>query len=249
MIPFVVVSLLALLGVYFLASSRIADRLPVSKQRIQLGSFIAGLLAILAIFIPAPDVFGPNRRFTINMVQMLLAIDLAPILILLGIPSLMLESVSKSEIGRKLVQPIITGVISSAILFGWMAPVLFESSSARLAVWVLKQFSYLVAGVLIWFPIVGPVQTWRASYPAQILYLFLLRVPMTIIGVIFAFSEQLIYLSRSFALEICAPSSLSDQQTGGLVMWIVGGFFMLAVFTYIFYRWYRENEILRHQSQ
>jgi cytochrome c oxidase assembly factor CtaG len=249
MIPYLTVFLLALLGLYFLAFSRLASRLPESKQRIHLGSFFAGLIALFAVFIPAPDVFGPDRRFTLNMIQMLLAIDLAPILILLGIPSVMLESVSKSDFGRKLVRPIVTGFVSSAILLGWMAPVLFESSSASLAVWILKQISYFVAGVLIWFPIVGPIQNWRASYPAQILYLFLLRVPMTIIGVIFAFSEQLIYLSRSFALEICAPSSLSDQQSGGLVMWIVGGFFMLAVFTYIFYRWYRENEKMRHQSQ
>jgi cytochrome c oxidase assembly factor CtaG len=242
MIPFVSAFLLALLGLYFLAASRISDQIPKSKQRIHLGSFFAGLVVILAVFIPAPDLFGPNRRFTINMVQMLLAIDLAPILILLGIPSVMLESVSKSDFGRKLVRPILTGLISSAILLGWMTPILFESSSGSLFIWVLKQLSYLVAGLLIWFPVAGPIRKWRASYPAQILYIFLLRVPMAIIGVIFAFSEQLIYISRSFALEICAPSSLSDQQTGGLVMWMVGGFFMLAVFTYIFDRWYRENE-------
>lgn len=239
MIPIVGVLLLGILGGYFIAAGRISTQVPPGKQRVHLALFVIGLGIIYVALIPAPEIFGPLNRFTVNMGQMLLAIDIAPILILLGTPRNLLQPPSRFVPDRRIFSPILTGIIASVILFGWMTPRLFEASSSSLTVWIIKQAAYLLAGFLIWFPVASPVEQWRAGYPAQILYLFLLRVPMAIIGVIFAFSENLIYQSRSFASEICAPSSLADQQSGGLVMWVAGGFFMLFVFTFIFYRWYR----------
>jgi len=45
---------------------------------------------------------------------------------------------------------------------------------------------------------------------ADLLYI-IMRIPMTLLGFLLTFSNQLIYSARSFALEICAPSSLPDQ--------------------------------------
>ena len=183
--------LLAVLGIYAIAMSRIADQLPASRQRWHSVWFTLGLLVSLVVFIPSPDLFGPDHRFTVNMGQL---------------------------------------------------PVLFEAASRNLTLWILKQVVFLVAGLLLWWPVVGPLPGWRPSYPVQLLYLFVTRLPMTVLGIILTLADELIYSSRSFALELCAPSSLPDQQVGGLVMWVVGGLIMFAAFAIVFFRWFGAPE-------
>ena len=68
---------LAVLGLYAIAMSRIADRLPAPRQCWHSAWFTLGLLVSFVVFIPSPDLFGPDHRFTVNMGQLLLAVDLA----------------------------------------------------------------------------------------------------------------------------------------------------------------------------
>jgi cytochrome c oxidase assembly factor CtaG len=232
------VSLLAVLGLYALAMSRVTDPPPPAQQRWQLASFTLGLLAALVVFIPSPDRLGPDHRFTVNMGQMLLAVDLAPLLLFLGLPGVMLQRRRGWEdMGRRLAAPLVAGTLSSAILFGWFVPVLFEAASRDLALWLVKQALFVVAGLVVWWPVACPLPAWRPAPPARILYLFVMRVPMVILGAMITFADQLIYSSRSFALEICAPSSLTDQQAGGVVMWTVSGLVLFVAFTVVFVRW------------
>ena len=237
------IALLAVLGVYFIGMSRTADQVPLSRQAWQLASFTLGLLAALAIFVPSPDLLGPDHRFAVNMGQFVLAVDLGPLLLFLGIPAALLEPLTRWDaLGRRLTQPLVVGLISSMILVGWHMPFLFEAASRDLPTWLLKQALCLVAGLLLWWPVAGPLGGWRPPYVGQLAYMFLVRVPTVLLGSLLTFADKLIYSSRSFALEICAPSSLSDQVFGGLVMWTVGEVVMLTVFTIVFFNWRRVSE-------
>jgi cytochrome c oxidase assembly factor CtaG len=242
-LPSLFVILLAVLGIYSIVMSRSADQLSPARQWWHVGGFILGLLAALAVLIPSPDLLGPDHRFTVNMAQFLLAVDLGPPLLFLGIPAVMLRPLLRWDgLGRRLASPVLTGVVSNALLLGWFVPILFESASRDLTIWILKQVVFLAAGLLAWWPVAGPLPTWKPAYPVRVLYLFVNRLPTAILGIIITFADRLIYSARSFALELCAPSSLSDQQTGGLVMWTVGGLIIFAAFTVVFLRWFGEYE-------
>jgi cytochrome c553 len=65
---------------------------------------------------------------------------------------------------------------------------------------------------------------------------------MTVLGIIFTLADKLIYNARFFVLELCAPSSLPDQQVGGPMMWVVGGLIIFAAFSIVFFRWFGEPE-------
>jgi cytochrome c oxidase assembly factor CtaG len=125
-------------------------------------------------------------------------------------------------------------------MMSWHTPLLFEAASRDLPTWILKEVMLLISGLLLWWPVAGPLSGWRSSYPIQLIYLFTLKVPMVILGSFFTFANSLIYTSRSFALEICAPSSISDQQVGGLVMALVGTLIGFTALTTVFFNWFRE---------
>jgi cytochrome c oxidase assembly factor CtaG len=234
---------LAILGIYAIAMSRIADQLPPSRQRWHSVWFSLGLLVALTVLIPSPDLFGPDHRFTVNMGQLLLAVDLAPPLLFMGIPALMLQKFLRWEgMGRRLTAPHLVGFASAVILLGWFVPVSFEAASRSLPIWIFKQVVFLVAGLLLWWPVAGPLPALKPPYPVQLLYIFVTRLPMTVLGIILTLADKLIYSARSFALELCAPSSLPDQQVGGLVMWVLGGLIMFAAFSIVFFRWFSGPE-------
>jgi len=234
--------LLAALGIYSFGMSRIASQLSPRRQRRHLVCFTLGLLAALVTFIPSPDLLGPDHRFTVSMVQMLIAIDLAPLLLLLGIPTAALRPLLRWDaLGRRLSSSIVIELLSAAILLGWFMPFLFEAASGDLIIWLLKEALLLVSGFFLWWPVAAPLPAWRPPYLIQIFYFFIMRIPMTLLGFLLTFSNQLIYSSRSFALEICAPSSLPDQVVGGLVMWAGGGLILFAAFTVLFFRWFSSN--------
>lgn len=234
---------ITILGLYFIGMSRIADQLTSSRQRKHLARFVLGLVVTMVTFIPSPDLFGPDYRFTVNMAQMLLAFDLGPLLLFSGIPELMLDPLrAKKGLTRALSNPFGVGIVSTFILLVWFAPAPFEAASQNLTLWIIKQILFLIAGLLLWLPVASPVTDWKPTYPIQLLYLFIMRLPMTVLGIMFTFADSLIYTARSFSLEICAPSSISDQQMGGLVIWTVGGLVMFAVVAFVFFRWFNVAE-------
>ena len=243
MISSLFIILLAGLGLYFLAMNRIADRVLPARQWWHLVSFALGLLVTLATFIPSPDLFGPEHRFTVSMGQMLLVIDVGPLLLFSGIPAEMLQPLQqRNALIRNLFKPYLVGIVSAVILWSWFVPALFEAASQNLTIWILKQILFLISGLLLWWPLASPISMGKPSYPVQLLYLFIMRLPMTILGIIFTFADKLIYISRSFSLEICAPSSISDQQIGGLVIWMIGGLIIIAILTVVFFRWFNKSE-------
>jgi len=130
----------------------------------------------------------------------------------------------------------VAGLVSTLVLLGWFVPVVFEAASRDLTTWLLKQLLFLAAGLLRWWPVAGPLAAWKPVYPVQVVYLFVIRIPTEILGIYISFASKLIY-SSSFGLELCAPSSLPDQQIGGLVMWGVGGLIILAAFSVVLHCW------------
>ena len=240
---------LILLGIYFIVMGNTASHLPVARQRRHLAVFVLGLIAALVTFIPSPDLFGPDYRFTVSMTQVLFAVDLAPLLLFLGLPETTLLPLQRWDgLKRSLKNPFVVGAASTFILLVWFTPPVFEAASRSLPLWVYKQILFLLCGLLFWWPIAGPLPEWRAGYALQLLYLFIIRLPMTVVAIIFTSANRVIYTARSFSLEICAPSSISDQRTGGLVMWTVGGLFVLVVLMIVFFRWFNTGYAAEESS-
>ena len=95
-----------------------------------------------------------------------------------------------------------------------------------------------VTATLGWWPILSPsTLVPPLPYAAQLLYLFVFGMPMTVVAAMVTAAERVLYPFYEAAPRITDLSALADQRLGGVIMWVPSGLIPLAVFTAVFFRW------------
>ncbi|WP_244493662.1 cytochrome c oxidase assembly protein [Aureimonas sp. AU4] len=115
------------------------------------------------------------------------------------------------------------------LIWGWHAPALHDAARQRLALLVLEQGSFLLAGLLLWTTALGTLGPHRlATRTAGAAGLLVTSMHMTLLGALLLLAPRPLYECG----DICSPFStltpLEDQQLGGTIMLIVGGSTYLA---------------------
>ena len=184
--------------------------------------------------------------FSAHMVQhLLLTLVVAPLLIM-ATPGWMLRPAlaypSVSRIAKWTTHPIRSFAIFNIVLAAWHLPPLYNVAMAVHPVHIAQHLMFLVAAVLMWWPILSPLpELPRLAYPLQMLYLFLMSIPMSIVAVYIAYADTVLYPAYASAPRIWGISPMQDQQIGGLIMWIPGGLFFFAIISVIFFKWQQRD--------
>jgi putative membrane protein len=173
---------------------------------------------------------------TVHMIQHLLLMTFAPALILLGEPLLTFwhgpPRFGKIVLGPlfrrpfvqrfvyKLSRPALCWSVSALTLVGWHVPALF-TFGMHSEVWhSVEQASFLVAGLLFWWPVVQPWPSVSIGPQwSTLLYLFLATLPCDILSGFLLFSDRVAYpvyfsMPRHFGFSV-----LEDQQCAAALMW------------------------------
>ena len=184
--------------------------------------------------------------FSAHMVQhLVLTLVVAPLLVM-ATPGWMLRPALRSRvvasIARGITKPFRTFAIFNVVFAGWHLPPLYNAAMAHHWLHIIQHLMFLVASVLMWWPILSPLpELPRLAYPLQMLYLFLLSIPMSIVAVYIAYADTVLYPAYSVAPRLWGISPMQDQQIGGLIMWIPGGLYFVSVISVIFFRWQQHN--------
>jgi putative membrane protein len=199
-------------------------------------SFLVGLFFI-GMAVASPIAALDHDLLTVHMVQHLLLMTLAPALILLGAPLLLLlrglphawvkyvavpgfRWRSVEQLGKFFGQPVFCWIVATATLVGWHIPVLF-SIAMRSENWhVVEHASFLGAGFLFWWPVIRPWPS-ASALPqwSTILYLFLATLPCDILSGFLVFCDRVVYTVYLSTPQHFAISALEDQQRAGALMW------------------------------
>ena len=180
--------------------------------------------------------------FSGHMVQHLVLTFVAPPLLLLGTPGWMLRPALRSRavaaVARFVTTPRVSFAIFNLTLAAWHLPPVYNTAMYYHPVHILQHLMFLVTAVIMWWPLLSPLpELPRLSYPGQILYSFLMTLPMTVISVFIVYADQVLYPAYASAPRLWALSPLEDQRLGGLIMWIPGGLFFYLLASVIFFRW------------
>jgi len=216
---------------------------PTSGQR---AAFFVGLAIIfLTLNGPLHDL-SDFYLFSAHMIQHLVLTLIVPPLLILGTPGWMLRPLLRNasvfRVAKVMTSTAGCFLIFNGVLAVWHLPPLYNLAIANHAIHILQHLMFLAASVFMWWPLTSQLpELPRASYPAQMMYCFLLTVPMGIIAIFVSMAEDLLYPAYAIAPRIWGMSPMQDQQYGGLIMWIPGALFFYGVMSVVFFKWQQRD--------
>ena len=227
------------------AGARDGTRAPLTHHRV---CYYLGLATMFLSLNGWLHDLSDTYLFSAHMIQhLMLAFVVAPLMIM-GTTGAMLRPLlalpGVGPVARWLTHPIRSFAIFNVVVAGWHLPPLYNYALAHHPVHIVQHLMFLAASVIMWWPVLSPLpELPRLSYPGQMLYLFLMSIPMAIVSVYIAYSDSLLYPLYASAPRVWGITPMDDQLIGGLIMWIPGGLYFYGVISVIFFRWQQRDGV------
>jgi putative membrane protein len=185
--------------------------------------------------------------FSAHMVQHLVLTLIAPPLLIMGTPGWMLRPALRwrgvGPVARWATAASRGWLIFNVVIVVWHLPPMYAYAMEHHPVHIVQHLCFMIAAVLMWWPILSPMpELPRLSYPAQMLYLFLMTIPMSLVAVCIAYADHALYPAYASAPRIWGITPLQDQMMGGLIMWIPASFFFFAIISVVFFKWQQQED-------
>jgi putative membrane protein len=135
------------------------------------------------------------------------------------------------------------GLLFSVPITLWHFPQFYQAALEHHPLHIVQHLVFIATAVIMWWPVLSPVpELPRASYPTQLVYLFLLGFPMSVAGAMITLAEGVLYPFYTTAPRVWGLAPLADQQLGGLLMWVVGTIYLWAATSVVWFRWSARDE-------
>src|SRR5207245_2637902 len=83
---------------------------------------------------------------------------------------------------RRRVAALAAGAIFTAPILAWHFPGAYNAALVHHDLHIIQHLVFLATAVVMWWPILAPLPAMRAPHPVQLIYLFLLGIPMSVVG-------------------------------------------------------------------
>ena len=241
-----VAALAALYG-YLLGPYRQRIEAP-APSRWRVLSFSGALLVLLGSLNGPIHDLSDTYLFWVHMGQHLLLTMVFPPLFIAGIPGWLVDRVAARPpvrlIARVLTHPVFAGIFFSAILLVWHTVGAYDLMMRNHNVHILTHLMFMVAAVLLWWPVLSPSTALPRLPPGMgMLYLFLVQLPMQLLGAIITFADAPLYTWYLAAPRTWGLAVLDDQKLGGLLMWIPGNLWIWGAMSLLFFQWARRERL------
>ena len=204
--------------------------------------FLTGFLLLLMDLVSPIDTLADRYLFSAHVLQHFLLALVIPPLLLLGLPAFELRALNKLE--RAIGQPPVSWLLGVGVMLAWHIPALFNAALASDGLHIFQHLSLLVTGTIFWWPILGPLPDRRLPALAAVSYLFSACVCCSLLGAFLTFAPVGLYPAYLNPPAYLSPGPLwgldpkSDQQLGGMLMWVPGCFVYLSGILVSVARWY-----------
>ena len=212
----------------------------------QILSFCAAL-AVLLISLNGPvHDLSDYYLFSVHMIQHLVLTLVFPPLLLWGIPGWLLRPLALHPavypVARALSRPWLAALLFSASLAVWHLSPFYDLMMRSHQVHIATHLMFMVTATIMWWPVMSRIPELSRLQPLPgILYLFLVCLPMQVIGAMITFSDGQLYPWYAAAPRTWGLSPLDDQRLGGLLMWIPGNLWIFGAIAILFFRWSKED--------
>lgn len=246
--PVVIGAVLAAGGLYLARWRRARAEVTVHAPGAwRLASFVGGLLAILIALVSPVDRLA-EQLFALHMVQHVLLLDVAPILLVLGLTKVLLRPATRrlqrlERAAGPLGHPVFAVALYCAVMWAWHVPAAYDGALDQPALHVLEHVTFASAGTLYWWHLLSPIRgRLRLGGLGPVAYMASTKLLVGLLGVAIAFAPGVLYpfyerLPRGWGL-----SAGDDQSIAGMVMALEQSLVMGVALAVLFMRMLGESE-------
>jgi cytochrome c oxidase assembly factor CtaG len=246
--PSILIGTVLITGLYLYAIGPLRKRY-FPEEPVKTGQTVSFLLGIFFMFLSlvSPlDELGDSYLFSAHMVQHLVLTMIGPPLLVIGTPGWFIKPLVRNKIAfrvaKALTYPAVAFVLYNVDFWLWHAPPLYNATLENQNIHILEHLTFIVFGILNWWPIFSQSKDLpRLSIGGQVLYLFLSGMPSVLLGAGLTFSPPL-YAPYIAAPRVWGISAATDQQLGGLIMWVPVSISYIVVMSVLFIRWMQQQE-------
>ena len=225
----------------------------------QRASFFAGLLAVFLALQSPLDALS-QHMLSFHQIQHFLLRMVAPLLVLLGAPmtpmlrgmppwALMgvVKPVVRNRLARwaygRITNPVLTTFLFLSILAFWQVPGPHNLALRNTLVHEFMHVTMLGSGLLFYWLVVDPKPHHsRLHYGLRVLYLGLIIIPNTFLGAAITFSRKILYSGYAEVEQPFNISLMTDQQLGGMLLWVPGDMMSILAAGVVMVMWYEREE-------
>jgi putative membrane protein len=246
--PGVVLALLLYVAIYAVRwrRSRVpGEPHPPSVARLLV--FLAGIAVLVGALISPIDALG-EQILAMHMVQHVLLLDVAPILLILGLTKVLLRPATRvihrvEQRAGWLALPLFAVILYTAAMWVWHIPALYDAAARYSGVHVLEHLTFMTAGLLYWWHLLSPVSTrLRREGTTPIVYMVSTKVTVGFLGILLTFAPNAVFSYYENQPHYWGLDPDSDQALAGVIMAIEQSIVMGIALVVLFTRMLAQSE-------
>jgi cytochrome c oxidase assembly factor CtaG len=246
--PGPIVGVLALGGLYLTGFRR--ARTVASGHRPSYGRaavFAAGLAVVLVALVSPIDSMA-DQLMVMHMVQHILLLDVAPILLILGLTKVLLRPVTRrvhalEQRAGYLAHPAFAVIAYAGLMWLWHVPAMYDLALRHSAVHALEHLCFAAAGTLYWWHLLSPIRSrMRLGGMGPVGYMVSTKLLVGLLGIVIAFAPGSFYPFYEHHPHYWGLTPSEDQSLAGLTMALEQSIVMGIALAWLFVQMLAESE-------
>ena len=246
--PGVLLTLTVALGLYAVRWRRARRQQgPAAASGWRLASFCAGIAAVFVGLVSPVDHLGEDL-FVMHMAQHLLLVDIAAILLILGLTRVILRPVTRrvqrlERAAGPLAHPAAAVAAYCLGMWLWHVPPLYDAALEHPLVHVLEHATFALIGGVYWWHLLSPIRARRRlGGLGPVAYMASTKIAVGLLGILLTFSPDLLYDFYEGRPRYWGLSPGDDQAVGGALMALEQSLVMGIALAALFIRMLGESE-------
>ncbi len=213
----------------------------------RLSLFALGLLTILAALVSPIDGLG-DQLIVMHMVQHILLLDIAPILLILGLNKVLLRPATRrvQALERRagyLSHPAFAVLCYVGFMWAWHTPAMYDAALGNTTVHAFEHLCFAAAGTLYWWHLLSPIRNrHRLTGLGPVGYMVSTKLLVGLLGIVLAFAPASFYPFYQHHPHYWGLSPAEDQSMAGLAMALEQSVVMGIALVVVFVQMLTESE-------
>jgi len=209
--------------------------------------FASGIVVLVAALCSPIDRLG-EQILAMHMVQHVLLLDVAPILLILGLTKVLLRPATRrihrveQRVGW-LAAPLFAVVLYTSAMWIWHIPTLYDAAARHSGIHVLEHLSFTLAGFLYWWHLLSPVCTrLRREGTTPIVYMLSTKLTVGMLGILLTFAPTVVFAYYDRQPLWWGIDAQGEQALAGAVMALEQAVVMGIALAVLFVRMLAQSE-------